>query len=225
MPQTNQLQKVSALTQILNKFDALAMREKRLIFVAVPSLIIFVMSLLLIEPTYLEIDNVKAKAATQKTQLTNLQTTSTELVTELGRDPDAIVKSQIAALQKQLAQIQASFDSELGHLVSPKAMPILLENLFEQAQGLELVSMESIPPTPIFTDDSQSGDIQLFRQGIQITFQGDYFATRDFFADAEQLQWQLYWKFLNYDVHSHPLATTKLEVFTLSTSEAFIGVN
>ncbi|WP_371193511.1 MSHA biogenesis protein MshJ [Glaciecola sp. SC05] len=225
MPQTNQIQKVSALTQILNKFDALAMREKRLIFVAVPSLIIFVMSLLLIEPTYLEIDNVKAKAATQKTQLSNLQTTSTELVTELGRDPDAIVKSQIAALQKQLAQIQASFDSELGHLVSPKAMPILLENLFEQAQGLELLSMESIPPTPIFTDDNQSGDIQLFRQGIQITFQGDYFATRDFFADAEQLQWQLYWKFLNYDVHSHPLATTKLEVFTLSTSEAFIGVN
>jgi len=104
-------------------------------------------------------------------------------------------------------------------------MPTLVENLFEQAQGLELLYMESIPPTPVFSEEEDTGGIQLFRHGIQITFQGDYFSTRDFFADAETLQWQLYWKFLNYDVQSHPLVTTKMEVFTLSTSEAFIGVN
>lgn len=225
MAQTDLAAKPSALEQIFAKFDALAMREKRLIFIAVPALILFVMTFLLIEPTYVEVQKVKDQAAKQSGQLQALQTTIAELNGEIGKDPDALVKSQIQALQKQLALIQASFDSELGHLVSPKAMPILLENLFEQAQGLELINMESIAPTPVFSDVADSGGIQLYRQGIQITFQGDYFATRDFFADAESLQWQLYWKFLNYDVHSHPLATTKMEVFTLSTSEAFIGVN
>jgi MSHA biogenesis protein MshJ len=225
MPQGNQAIKDSSFSQMMHKFDGLAMREKRLIFIAVPALIIFVMTLLVLEPTYLEIQKAKEKTAKQQTQLLSLQETSTELRAEIGKDPDAAIKLQVAALQKQLDQIQASFDSELGHLVSPKAMPILLQNLFEQAEGLELLNMESIAPTPVFTDESKRGDIQLYRQGIQITFQGDYFATRDFFAEAENLQWQLYWKFLNYNVHSHPLATTRLEVFTLSTSEAFIGVN
>lgn len=225
MAQSDKQIKPSAFAQLLNKFDALAMREKRLIFVAVPSLILFVMALLLIEPLYEDIQKMQARAISKEAQLFNLQQTNAELMAEMRRDPDAAAKNQIAALQKQLTQLQASFNSEIRHLVSPKAMPTLLQNLFEEAQGLELVNMESMPPTPVFSEDLKPGDVQLYRQGIQITFQGDYFSTRDFFADAENLQWQLYWKFLNYNVHSHPIATTRLEVFTLSTSEAFIGVN
>ena len=225
MPNSKALPTYSTYSTLATKFDALADREKRLIFIATPALIFFVMSLLVLEPMVKEIKKAQARAVNQQSQLLNLQETSDALMTEVMRDPDVLVKNQISALQTQLSQIDASFDTELGHLVSPKAMPLLLENLFERAQGLNLIKMESTPPTPVFTEQQTEGDIQLYRQGIRITFQGDYFATRDFFAEAEALHWQLYWKFLNYDVHSHPLATTQLEVFTLSTSEAFIGVN
>ncbi|MFC4701077.1 type II secretion system protein GspM [Glaciecola siphonariae] len=225
MPQTNTTKNVSSMAVVGEKFEALAPREKRLIFIAIPALVIFVLTLLVLEPMYKDIKNAKARFITQSSQLSTLQQTSAELMSEVQKDPDAAVKRQISALESQLENIQASFDSELVHLVSPKAMPLLLEHLFERAEGLKLIKMESIPPTRVFTDQSEQGAVQLYRQGIHITFQGDYFATRDFFADAETLKWQLYWKYLHYDVHSHPLATTQLEVFTLSTSEAFIGVN
>nr|WP_136251345.1 hypothetical protein [Ningiella ruwaisensis] len=222
--------------QFIEKFEALAFSEKRLIFIATPSLIVFVLSLLFIEPMYKNVKSAQANVDTKHAQLDMLKQTRHMLSAEIKQDPDANTKQQIADLKAQLAYIESSFDNELGQLVSPQAMPILLEQLFEQAKDLKLVKMESIAPTPVFdssnahlqTQHQQSGDKakpQLYRQGIRITFQGSYFATRDFFADAETLKWKLYWRYLNYDVDSHPLATTELEVFTLSTSEAFIGVN
>jgi MSHA biogenesis protein MshJ len=225
MPQNNQPVNRSSVAQLIEKFEAFAPREKQLIFAAVPILVMVVLGLLLIEPLYKDIQKTQARTQSQLTQLATLKQTSEALMMEVRRDPDDGVKGQINSLQSQLAKIEASFDSELDHLVSPKAMPLLLAHLFERAQGLSLLKMESIAPTPVFDDHVQQDGMQLYRQGIQITFQGDYFATRNFFADAETLKWQLYWKLLHYDVHSHPLATTQLEVFTLSTSEAFIGVN
>jgi MSHA biogenesis protein MshJ len=173
---------------------------------------------------YKDIQSAQAKLGAQQSQLNALQLTSNELMVEIKRDPDAYTKEQIEALQSQLALIAQSFDSELGQLVSPKAMPVLLENLFDKAEGLTLVEMQSLAPVPVFNGKSNGQEAPLYRQGIRIRFKGDFFATQGFFADAETLQWKLYWKFLSYDVNEHPMATIELEVFTLSTSEAFIGV-
>jgi MSHA biogenesis protein MshJ len=224
MSQINALDKRSSMAELFDKFEALAMREKKLIFIATPCLILFVMSLLLIEPAYKDIQVAQSRMSAQQSQLDALKQTSDELMLEIKRDPDAYVKQQIEALQRQLNIIAESFDSELGQLVSPKAMPVLLENLFNKAEGLTLLEMQSLAPTPVFTGDSSNQEAQLYRQGIRIRFQGDFFATQGFFTDAETLRWKLYWKFLSYDVDAHPMATIELEVFTLSTSEAFIGV-
>lgn len=230
MQKTKRMAKASAFAQFSKKFDALAMREKHIIFIAAPALVLFVVALLFIEPMYLEIKTATARTASQQSQLTNLQNTSSVLMTEMLSDPDDALNNQITSLTKQVDHINASFERELSYLVLPTAMPALLQNLFEQAKGLELLKMESMAPSPIFANNNQNqitqlDNVQLYRQGIRLTFQGDYFATRDFFAQAENMPWQLYWKSLNYNVHSHPLAITQLEVFTLSTSEAFIGVN
>jgi MSHA biogenesis protein MshJ len=224
MSQTNAVEKKSSLSELLNKFEALAMREKKLIFIATPCLVLFVMSLLILEPVYKDIQSAQAKLGAQQSQLNALQLTSNELMAEIKRDPDATIKQQIEALQRQLDLISQSFAAELGQLVSPKAMPILLENLFDKAKGLTLLEMQSLAPVRVLNGKSNSQEAPLYRQGIRIRFQGDFFATQSFFADAETLQWKLYWKFLSYDVHAHPMATIELEVFTLSTSEAFIGV-
>ncbi|WP_395339849.1 type 4a pilus biogenesis protein PilO [Ningiella sp. W23] len=215
----------SSFKLAIEKFDALGNREKRLVFFALPCVMLFLMVMLVLEPLYVQIKREQAQIVSQQLQLLNLQETSAALIQSVHQDPDAATKGQIQAIENQLAHADSLFDDELGQLVSPKAMPMLLEQLFERAQGLELMQMESIAPTPVFEDQGQIEETALYRQGIRIRFQGDYFQTRDFFADAERLKWQLYWKSLRYSVDTHPLATTELEVFTLSTSEAFIGVN
>lgn len=224
MSQINAVDKRSNIAELFDKFEALAMREKKLIFIATPCLILFVMTLLFIEPAYKETQAAQSRMIAQQSQLDALKQTSDELMLQIRQDPDVYVKQQIDALQRQLNIITQSFDSELGQLVSPKAMPVLLENLFNKADGLTLLEMQSLAPMPVFKSERSGKEAPLYRQGIRIRFQGDFFATQAFFADAETLRWKLYWKFLSYDVDTHPMAIIELEVFTLSTSEAFIGV-
>jgi len=225
MSQTDSAARASLFSTIAVKFSLLAKREKSLIFFSAPLLVLIVAALLVLEPLYIDITKIHERGLAKERSLVALQETKNALISEAGKDPDERIKLQIAGLQKQLNATLASFDSELGHLVSPQAMPVLLDNLFKEAKGLNLIEMRSMAPTRVYTDQSDEAGLQLFRQGIHITFEGDYFATRDFFAKAEEMDWELYWKFLDYEVHAHPLATIQLEVFTLSTSEAFIGVN
>ena len=54
--------------------------------------------------------------------------------------------------------------------------------------------------------------------------EGRYFAVRDFLARLEQLSDKLYWRSMAYHVKDYPTAEVTLEVYTLSTEKAFIGV-
>ena len=48
--------------------------------------------------------------------------------------------------------------------------------------------------------------------------------SRRILAELEGLDWRFYWKSFNYNVNEYPLATVELEIYTLSTNRAFIGV-
>ncbi|HBY38437.1 MAG TPA: MSHA biogenesis protein MshJ, partial [Alteromonas sp.] len=56
------------------------------------------------------------------------------------------------------------------------------------------------------------------------TFEGRFFAVRDFLANLERLTNQIYWRSMAYEVSEYPNAQVTLEVYTLSTEKAFIGV-
>ncbi|MGQ8366075.1 MSHA biogenesis protein MshJ [Glaciecola sp. 1036] len=215
--------KQSALQKLSAGYDGLAERERKIIFFAAPLLVLFVGYILIVEPQILEIDKVAKKQQNIEGQFATLEATKLELFHQMSLDPDEETKLNIQQIQQRLDTLEKQFDKELGQLVSPQVMPLVLEQLFYKAKSLKLIEMQSIAPTALFTDKS-NGDT-LFQHGIRITFEGGYLDTRDFLTNAENLGWKLYWRHLEYKVSEHPKAITQLEVFTLSTSEAFIGVN
>ena len=218
--ETKSLSKLQHLSQ---KFDHLPIRERRLIMLVVPALLLYVGIISAIEPVLTDISKMENNIERANEQRHSLEETQAQLFVEISKDPDEQTKLNLSRMEEKLVALEEQFQKELGQLVPPQAMPVLLEQLFENAEALSLLKMESIAPKSIFTDEQSKK--KLFRHGIRITFEGAYSDTRDFLANAENLGWKLYWKHLQYQVDEHPTATTQLEVFTLSTSEAFIGVN
>ncbi len=212
----------SLFNRLLLAYENRNASEKRLIFWTVPGLILFIGAIAFIEPVYIEITDINKRVDRVETQKAAFADTKQELFNAALLDPDEQINADIEETEKRLASLKKIFDKELGQLVSPQAMPTLLSQLFEKAGSLRLQKMESIKPVPLFTQNS--AEQKLFQHGIRITFEGGYLDTRDFLAKAEALGWKLYWRYLEYQVDEHPNATTELEVFTLSTSEAFIGV-
>lgn len=212
----------SSFSQLLALYEKRNASEKRLLFWAIPGVILFLGTVLFVEPVMIMTSDVKDRIERVERQKVAYADTKVELFNAALVDPNEKVKSEIEQAENRLRSLEKVFENELGQLVSPQAMPTLLAQLFEQAGSLKLQKMESIKPVPLFTDEGS--EKRLYKHGIRITFAGGYVDTRDFLAKAETLGWKLYWHFLEYQVDEHPNATTELEVFTLSTSEAFIGV-
>lgn len=216
-------------------FDNLKKREQNLLFVLIPITIITVFFLLLIEPEFKKAGRLEVSVAQLNTQLKLSKESTQELLQQAQIDPNTEISQQIDSLKKRLVKLNHEFEGELSQLVSPQAMPVLLEQLFTKANDLSLINMKSVAPQVLnaqINNASESsknqpvvGQQSIYRHGIEITFEGSFFATRDFLVQAEGLGWKLYWQDLSYAVSKHPNAVTKLTLFTLSTSEAFIGVN
>lgn len=230
MPEATIVKNRSLFAQACAAFDKLAFREQRLIFVLVPVTIIIVMFLMLIEPQMKQVRAKEKRIGDLQKQLVMADSSITDLLTEASKDPNENIKKQIDSVTQRLSAIDKSFAEQLNQLVLPKAMPVLLQEVFNEAEGLKVISVKSIAPEELFADiqnESQQNqdEDKIYRHGIELVFDGDYFATRDFLLAAEQLGWKIYWQSLNYQVTEYPKAKTTLSLFTLSTSEAFISVN
>ncbi|MFC3123046.1 hypothetical protein [Agaribacter flavus] len=215
--------KQSLFARAVAQYENLGLREQRLIFFATPIMIIFLGSIWLLEPIIKHNQKIEQQTGYKRDQLTRIAETRQALVDQLATDPDEQIKAKIVRLNSRLDELNEKFSRELDLLVSPKAMPLLLRQLFSEASSLQLNTMKSIPPRPLFSE--LNAQQALFEHGIQLSFEGSYFATRDFLENAENLGWKLYWKKLEYQVGEYPNANTELELYTLSTQEAFIGVN
>lgn len=72
--------------------------------------------------------------------------------------------------------------------------------------------------------DKDHNKMNLYRHGIRIVFEGDYFSTLRFVESVEQLPSRLYWNKLDYVVDKYPIAKVELELNTLSINKDFISV-
>lgn len=207
------------------KFDAMSLRERSLVFYALPLTIIVMFFFLLIEPSVKESWALDDKIERAQSQLDSVSASLNEVIAELKVDPNLPIKEQIAQTEKSIEEVTALFAAELDELVPPQAMPILLEQLLAQTGSLSLQSMTSVPPVNVFEGQEDKADIELFKHGIKLSFVGNYFDTQAFLSAAENLGWKLYWQEISYSVEDYPLALVELELFTLSTSEVFISVN
>jgi MSHA biogenesis protein MshJ len=232
----NQLAKQSFYARGIEAFEGLQPREQNLLFVIIPCTIVAVFILLLIEPEIKKTQALEKSAVRLQSQLAMGRQSNEELMAQALIDPNDATREQIVNLRNMLNLLNAEFESELNQLISPQAMPVLLEQLFDQADNLTLNNMKSVAPQMLITDSVEPGDEStanastssqqpIYRHGIEISFEGSFFATREFLSQAESLGWKLYWQDLSYVVGDHPNAVTTMTLFTLSTSEAFIGVN
>jgi MSHA biogenesis protein MshJ len=213
-----------SLHSLSKKFDSISERERKLLFYGLPLTLLFVALLQFIEPAYQTLESQKTKLAQTDKQIKDIQNSIQILTTQLGIDPNTELNSQIERARTRIASLDRVFNEELNQLVQPSYMPILLEQMINEANGLSLLSLNSVPPVKIFSLEQSAGDVALYQHRIKLVLEGNFFAVRDFLRQTEDLGWRLYWPQIDYEVKDYPNAQVSIDVATLSTSEEFISV-
>jgi MSHA biogenesis protein MshJ len=209
------------------KFLEVSLREQILILLCGLAVVILMMYTFLLEPILEDSGKLQQNNISAKKEVSILVNQVSELADKLKTNPNDPVLERIALLKRQIQNITNQLQTQTDNLVPANEMAGMLENVLVGSKGLKLIELQSITPISISLGQSQEGEepiAGLYRHGVTLVFEGSYFDIQRYLEKLESLPWQFYWKKFDYLVGEYPTASVELEIYTLSTNKAFIGV-
>ena len=228
-----QWQKLSA------RFDALKMRERVLVLVAVVAGTALVFDALALQPLEMRKKHLAQQLteARQNIKAADAVTMAQGTVT----DPDAVKRSYRDALRTQLAEIDQSMQGLQRGLVPPERMAKLLDEMLSRSRGLQLVALRTLPAQRFETPGGapaapkpgdkggakpvpQGPERTIYQHSVEITLQGSYADLHDYLAQLEKLPAQMFWGRITVNTEQYPRLRVTLTVQTLSLNKAWLIV-
>lgn len=210
----------------IERVDALDLRQRALLLLAVLTLVYVFWEVLFMTPMDRQRRILSPQVAELRRETLDLDMRTQALVRERAVDPDDVLRARLARLRDEAERENARMGELAGHLVPPPAIAGLLEAVLTREPDLKLIRLKGMGSWPALEADPQGpGDApaMLYRHGMQLVFNGSYLKTLDYLHDLEELPWPLIWDGLALKVEQHPMATVTLEVSTLSLDSAWLG--
>lgn len=219
------------LQQLANWIDALSIRERGFLLIALIIAIFLVGNQILLEPLDKQARQLQVKLKKQQKDLVRVREQQQQLVQRSATDPDAQNLQQIAALKKVMQELDARLQGMTVDLIDPQQMAKVLEEVLTRDTDLQLVSVQSLPPLAL-TDPDEAGKKKdgkgtvtgAYQHALKIEFKGGYLSTLRYMQELEKLSHRFYWGSVDFVVEDHPQAHVTIIVNTLSLNEAWIGV-
>ena len=209
------------------KFLKVSLREQLLILFCGLAVVIFLMYTFLLGPVLDSSEKLQQNSVSAQKELTTLVRQVSNLYDKIKTDPNEPVRERIEILKGQIQNITEQFEAQTINLVPANKMASILESVLAGSKGLKLIELQSIAPTPILLEQPKEGEepkAGIYRHGVKLVFEGNYFDIQRYLEKIELLPWQFYWQKFDYLVGDYPTASVELEIYTLSTNKAFIGV-
>lgn len=209
--------------QLSDKFLALSLREKWLLFVCGFFGLSMLLFTLMLEPVYLELQakNAQMISLTQSNQ--SQQGELLVLQAKLNKDPNKDINIELKKLMRESQELSLELAEMVGGLISPPQMSQLLESVLNAGNGLKLESVESLKPEAISNNKETSEYSGYFLHPVRMELTGRYFDITAYLQALESLPVSYYWRTFEYTVEEYPKARLVFEVYTLGTRQEFIG--
>jgi MSHA biogenesis protein MshJ len=215
---------------LAERLERLTRRERGLLLAAILVVLTLVWNALAFSPLWSRRLAAESAAAQVSARVSDLTVRGAEIAARAQQDPDRDNRQRLVQLQEEIRLLDARLQEETGSLVSPREMPLLLEELLRKTQGLKLVGLENLPPVPILAHPAEGSTgaaltlPNLYRHGLRLELEGGFPATLAYLKALEQLPRGLFWDGLEFEVLEHPRARIVLTVYTLSLRQELIGV-
>jgi MSHA biogenesis protein MshJ len=217
------------------RFNALAQRERALLFVAVLAGTVLVFHALALDPLLVRKQRLLQQLSETREGIRNADIVLKAV--EARADPDAVKRTYRDALRQQLAEIDTSMQGLHAGLVPPERMAKLLDEVVAKNRGLQVVALRTLPVqrfenpgAPSAPADkeakpvSRESERSIYQHSVEVTLQGSYADLHEYLANLERSPLRMFWGRLNLDSAQPPRLTMTLLVHTLSLSKAWLVV-
>lgn len=210
---------------LLERVDALSLRERVLVLIALLALIGIAWDTLLMRPLEQARVRLTPEVANLRTEVARLNTTIEELARAGAIDPDKGLHEQVEQTRTGIADLDKQLGGLTQGLIAPEEMVEVLKQVLARTPPLQLVSLSTLASEPLAA--LMPGEVlpsQVFRHGVKLELEGGYLDVVEFLRALDALPWDFYWHALELDVGMHPTVRVRLTVHTLGQEKAWIGV-
>ncbi len=208
------------------RFDAAPLRQRVLLFVALALVVTFLAEAAFIGPLRERHKRLGAQIAQNQKEGASLDAALQALTDRNRVHPDVRLRERQAALQQQVAQVNARVLREGQRFTPPERMRGALEEMLRANPRLALLELRTLPAVALGEAGAANGAARpgLYRHGMELTLAGTYVDFYDYLRMLEKLPTQLYWGKAELTVAQHPGAVLKLTVYTVSLDAAWLVV-
>ena len=218
------------------RYDAMQLRERWLVALAMLGGIVLIAYSFVIDPALKRAQLAERSAADQSAQLSNLEIQIRALQSP-DKDPDVAANAELSALKTKLAELAGRLETLESTLVPPQRMPLLLEDMIGRKSGLRLLSLKTLPVAPLLEKkasaeekDAKAADSRvnssagLYKHGVEIKLEGSYQELAAYLERLEKSGQKLLWSSVSLSAEKHPQLVLSLTVYTLSLDRAWLIV-
>ena len=210
---------------MVDRVDAMALRERILIMIALLGVIALIWDALLMQP----IERARKVAAPQvdnlRMEIDRLNNSVAEAASAARSDPNAALRAELSKARDSVESLETALKGLTGGLIAPEEMVEVLKNVLARTSPLQLIRLETLTPEPLVA--MVPGEVlpsQIYRHRVKLELEGSYLQILDFVAEIEKLPWQFYWDELQLTAEEHPRSRVSITLGTLGREEAWIGV-
>jgi MSHA biogenesis protein MshJ len=217
------------MKQLLQKYadgiDAMALRERAMLFGAVALVLMTLLQVFLLNPVLSRRNQLATQIAQQEDETKAIQGQIHALVRPEGQDQDALNRNKLKSLREQMAELDRQFEQQQKQFVAPGKMAAMLENMIQKNQKLQLMSLRSVPSGgPSQAPAGAAGAREVFRHTVELSVSGGYFDLLDYLAALERMPQRVFWDGFELSVAQYPQTVLKLTIYTLSPEKSWLTV-
>lgn len=225
--------------RLADRVDAMSLRERALIFLAIAIVLIVLVNTVLIDPLLTRHKKLQQEITQTQEKTSAMLTQIQTLVKTWNVDPDIALRSRLAQLREQSDQTGKTLEDIQSGLVSPQRMPTLLEDILRHNRSLHLVALKTLPvkvlgepDTTVAGEAAKPAQAQkpttpesvVYKHGVEITLEGSYLDLLHYLTEIEALPWHVFWGKADVDVEKYPKVTLTLRLYTLSLDKAWLAI-
>lgn len=212
---------VRQLVRLRTRVDALTMRERLLVFAAVTTVLATTWYAVLMQPLAVQTERARSDIHGVRSRIDDTNHALEQQVLQYS-STDEEQQRQMDKLLHRIDEINRQLGDYAAELIDPAEMARVLEDVLRQQPQLKLIHVRNLAAEPLLQGVG-ADSTTLFRHGLEIEFEGSYFACLEYLEDIESLPWRFYWQLLELDVDQYPRNRIRLKVSTLSLDEEWIG--
>ncbi|HYU54313.1 MAG TPA: type II secretion system protein GspM [Gemmatimonadaceae bacterium] len=213
------------LQRYADRLDAMSLRERVLIFLAVAVVIVAIADSVLFDPILRRQKINSQRIHQQEDEIRTMQGQVQAYAQGRTGDNAGTKRERLEKRKVELAALDRELGGKRSELVPPERMAKMLYEIVKRNPDIELVSLRSLPATGLtqsLTAALGSGGLALYRHGIEITVSGSYLKMLTYVNQLERLPAKIMWSNMELQAAAYPVATLKITLYTLSPEKTWL---